>query len=68
MLQTTSRGFENLFYQNRSGLLDDSYWAGYAKTIQTLVKTAGFQYFWQHRRGRFSDEFEPFIEELLSSS
>ena len=68
MIQTSARGFENLYYQHRSGLLDAPYWAGYDKTIKALVKTDGFRYFWQHRRGRFSSEFESFIEESLSSS
>ena len=68
MIATTARGWDNLYYQHRSGLLDAPYWAGYAKTIKALVRTAGFRYFWQHRMGQFSPEFESFIEESLSSS
>jgi hypothetical protein len=68
MIQSTARGWENLYYQHRSGLLDTSQWAGYAETIKALVNTTGFRYFWQHRRARFSPEFESLVEETLSSS
>jgi hypothetical protein len=68
MIHSTVRGYENLYYQHRSGLLDAPQWEGYAKTIKALVKNPGFEYFWQHRRGHFSPEFESFIEESLSDS
>ena len=68
MLAATARGWDNLYYQHRSGLLDSSQWGGYAKTIKAFVNTAGFRYFWQHRMGQFSAEFESFVEYSFSPS
>jgi hypothetical protein len=51
MLQANARGFENLYYQHQSGLLDTPQWSGYSETIKAMVNAPGFKYYWERRMG-----------------
>lgn len=62
MFYMTFRYFENMFYQNRKGYLDEEVWRGWARLMVTYFRRPGFQAWWQLRREVFSEPFVQFLE------
>lgn len=56
------RYFENMFYQNQKGYLDDEVWIGWKRLMLTYYASPGFQTWWEHRRDVFSEPFAVFLE------
>lgn len=56
------RFFENMFYQQRKGYLDDEVWTGWKRLMLTYHARPGFLTWWEHRRDVFSEPFVIFLE------
>ena len=56
------RFFENMFYQQRKGYLDDEVWIGWKRLMLTYYARPGFQTWWEHRRDVFSEPFTVFLK------
>jgi hypothetical protein len=56
------RYFENMFYQQRKGYLDEEVWTGWKRLMLTYYSRPGFQTWWQHRRDVYSEPFAIFLE------
>jgi hypothetical protein len=60
--------YENIYLQQRSKLLDESYFRAWTRELQGLVSAPSFQTVWQEVRASYSSDFIRFIEETLTSS
>jgi len=56
------RFFENMFYQNKKGYLDEEVWIGWKRLMLTYYSRPGFQTWWEHRREVYSEPFAVFLE------
>ena len=56
------RFFENMFYQNQKGYLDEEVWTGWKRLMLTYYSRPGFQTWWEHRRDVYSESFALFLE------
>jgi hypothetical protein len=56
------RYFENMFYQQKKGYLDEEVWIGWKRLMLTYYSRPGFQTWWEHRRDVFSEPFAIFLE------
>ena len=54
--------FENMFYQNQKGYLDEEVWIGWKRLMLTYYSRPGFQTWWEHRRDVYSESFALFLE------
>ena len=54
--------FENMFYQNQKGYLDEEVWTGWKRLMLTYYSRPGFQTWWEHRRNVYSESFALFLE------
>jgi hypothetical protein len=60
------RYWENVHYQYRKELYDESEWAGHRGAIESSVTSRlRFQQYWCLTRSNYSAEFRDFIDELL---
>ena len=62
LLLSLYRRYENVFYQNRKGLLEDELWEGYSHSMISYLNTDGGKEFWTHRKESFSATFRAFLE------
>ena len=62
LLTSLYRRFENVFYQNEKGLLDDELWKGYSHSMTTNFNTDGGKEFLRLRKDSFSTSFVAFLE------
>lgn len=61
--------FENQYYQYRQGLLDESTYQGYQRSISAqLLAFPGFRIWWQQNRDVFSQEFVAYVDELVEET
>jgi hypothetical protein len=56
------RRYENLFFQYRSGLIDDDFWAGHSANILWFFHRPGIQMWWKDKGPTFSTSFREFLE------
>jgi len=56
------RRFENVFYQNKKGLLEDELWKGYSYSMTAFINTDGGKEFLRLRKDTFSASFSAFLE------
>lgn len=56
------RRYENLFYQYRSGLIDNDFWDGHRENILWFFYQPGHQMWWKDKRLAFSKSFRDFLE------
>lgn len=54
--------FENMFYQNQKGYLDEEVWTGWKRLMLTYYSRPGFKTWWEHRRDVYSESFALFLE------
>jgi hypothetical protein len=54
--------FENMYYQNRKGYLEEDVWRGWERLMLTYYARPGFQTWWSIRRDVFSESFGEFLE------
>lgn len=53
--------FENMFYQNQKGYLENDVWTGWKRLMLTYHARPGFQTWWAVRRDVFSESFVEFL-------
>ena len=56
------RMFENMFYQQKKGYLDQDLWIGWKRLMLTYFARPGFQTWWEHRRVVYAEPFVQFLE------
>jgi hypothetical protein len=56
------RAYENLFYQHRSGFVDEDFWIAHRENILWFFHRAGMQVWWKEKRLAFSRSFRDFLE------
>ena len=56
------RNYENLFYQHRQGMIEDSAWAGWAYHMARTYWSPGVQVWWPAWRMTCQKEFREFLE------
>lgn len=61
------RRYENLFFQYRSGLVDDEFWAGQSNNILWFFYRPGTQAWWKDKRLTFSTSFREYMENSKES-
>ena len=62
MLFQMFRMFENMFYQQKKGYLDQDLWVGWKRLMLTYFARPGFQTWWEHRRVVYAKPFVNFLE------
>jgi hypothetical protein len=63
ILTSLYRRYENVFYQNKKGLLEEELWKGYSHSMVSYMNTKGGKEFWKVRKGSFSTSFSAFLED-----
>jgi hypothetical protein len=61
------RSFENLFFQYRSGFVDEDFWSGHRENILWFYHRPGMQVWWEEKRLGFSVSFREFLESSKAS-
>ena len=61
------RRYENLFFQHRSGLVDDEFWDGQCNNILWFFHRPGTQAWWKDKRLTFSKSFREYLENSKES-
>jgi len=56
------RRFENIFFQHRSGMVNDDFWNGHSDNLLWFFHQPGFQRMWEERRYGFSKGFREFLD------
>jgi hypothetical protein len=56
------RTFENLFFQYRSGLVSEDFWAAHQENILWFYHCPGMQIWWKEKRMAFAQSFREFLE------
>lgn len=56
------RSFENLFFQYRSGFVDEDFWIAHRENILWFYHRPGMQIWWKDKRLAFSKGFREFLE------
>lgn len=54
--------FENMFYQNQKGYLEEDVWRGWKRIMLSYYARPGFQTWWSVRRDVYSQAFGEFLE------
>ena len=62
LMTSLYRRFENVFYQNKKGLLEKELWKGYSHSMTAYMNTDGGKAFWKYRKDNFSASFDAFLE------
>lgn len=66
-LSVITRSYDDAFYQYREGLIEERVWLAWARSIPDVVRSPGYAAWWQSRKHWYSDEFQSFVDELLSN-
>lgn len=56
------RRYENLYFQYRTGLVDEDFWDGHRENILWFFYRPGMQTWWKERRLAFSKGFREYVE------
>lgn len=62
LLISQFRRYENLFFQHRSGMIDEDYWIAQRENILWFFHRPGVQIWWKEKRLTFSQSFRAFLE------
>jgi hypothetical protein len=62
LLISQFRRYENLFFQHRSGLIDEEYWIAQRENMLWFFHRSGVQTWWKEKRLAFSQSFRTFLE------
>ncbi|MBC8338451.1 MAG: hypothetical protein H8E39_07150 [Alphaproteobacteria bacterium] len=60
------RRYENVFFQYKSGMIDDDFWDGHRENLLWFYHQPGFQKLWEERRLGFSKILREFLESTSS--
>jgi len=56
------RRYENVYFQFKSGMIDDDFWFGHRNNLLWFLHRPGTQVWWKERRMAFSRSFREFLE------
>lgn len=56
------RRYENVYFQYKSGMIDDDFWFGHRDNLLWFYHRPGTQVWWKERRLGFSRSFREFLE------
>jgi hypothetical protein len=56
------RRFENVFFQYKSGMIDEDFWNGHRDNILWFFHRPGMQFWWKDRKFAFSRSFREFLD------
>ena len=62
------KGFENLFFQYRQGLITEGGWKSYEFIIRANARVPDFDAWWSTSREGFDGQFQACVEDLLRES
>lgn len=62
LLISQFRRYENLFFQYRSGMIDEDYWIAQRENILWFFHRPGVQIWWKEKRLAFGQGFRHFLE------
>lgn len=65
---TLFRPYEELFYYQRDGAIDEWAWESATAPIRQVMSTPGFRDWWQIRGEWFSPDFQAYINRLVAMS
>jgi hypothetical protein len=63
-VQGVFRVWEEAYYQNKAGRLDEHLWAAILREYSSYLSAAGFDFVWQLRKDGHNDEFRLFVDSL----
>ncbi len=66
-VQTMFRGFQNLHFQWRTGLLDAAEWETFVISFEHMTSQTGYHYYWDRRSHLFGAAFRTWVEERFTS-
>jgi|GEM_PF-902526 len=58
------RHFENVYYQHKSGFVEDTYFQSTTQFMSLFLAREGVQFWWEGRKAVFAPEFVAFVETL----
>ncbi len=62
------RASEQLHFYSLEGMIDQRIWRGFERQMDEIVRYPGLQQYWQVRSDWYSDEFQAFINGLISEA
>ncbi len=65
-LRALTRNFENYYYQNQQGFLDDELWAGYSAALMELLNHEFGRSYWSRNKHVFGVTYARFVDSRLA--
>ena len=62
------RAGEQLHFYSLEGMIDQRIWRGFERQMDEIVRYPGLQQYWEVRSDWYSDEFQAFINGLISEA
>ena len=62
------RAGEQLHFYSLEGMVDQRIWRGFERQLDEIVRYPGLQQYWEVRSDWYSDEFQAFINGLISEA
>ena len=62
------RAGEQLHFYSLEGMIDQRIWRGFERQMDEIVRYRGLQQYWEVRSDWYSDEFQAFINGLISGA
>jgi hypothetical protein len=60
------RAAEQLHFYSLEGMVDERIWRGYERQLDEIFRLPGVQQYWEVRKDWYSDEFQEFVEQIIS--
>ena len=62
LMVTFLRRYENVFFQYKTGLIDEDFWDGHRENLLWVFRRPGMQRIWKDRKNSFSKMFRGYLE------
>jgi hypothetical protein len=62
------RAGEQLHYYSLEGMVDQRIWRGFQRQLDEVIRLPGVQQYWAVRKDWYSDEFQAFVEGIISTA
>lgn len=63
-----TRTSEQLYHYSLEGMIDERTWRGFKRQIQEVMSYNGSRQWWEIRKSWFSDDYQQYIDELITST
>ena len=67
-VHSATLAYQHVFFIGAEGTLDTSLYQAMTATMEAVVSTRGFQWYWKQRANFFTTEFCGFVDELILSA